>query len=131
MLKSRLQRYSNPNNQQWVGPFRTRQRRWINVKPVSSYALRDSHHEGSSPLGYVARGLLKAVLVTKNRTRTTRWQDVVERAQKIQQVTGNADKELLNKHSGEFQMFRSHSRNKMANDQPIEQVIFLCLLSNC
>jgi hypothetical protein len=54
------------------------------IDPRKEYALRSTRYESTSPLGFVARGLLKAVLAGKNRTQATRWQEVVERAQEIQ-----------------------------------------------
>jgi hypothetical protein len=76
----------------------------------------------------VARGLLKAVLVTKNRTQTTRWQDVVEKAQQIQtqQDIFNERQNALNYDpvgSDKNLMFRGLSQlNNLANDQPVDEV---------
>jgi hypothetical protein len=75
-------------------------------------------------LGFVARGLLKAVLVSKNRTRTIRWQEVVEHAQEIQQKQDTLKQERRQQLNEDFPLFRSLQRNQMANDQPMEQVGF-------
>ncbi|KAI6237542.1 hypothetical protein M3Y95_00276000 [Aphelenchoides besseyi] len=87
-------RYRKPN--EWIGGFRTRQRRSIRVQHRNGYELRGTRHESISPLGFVARSILKGVLASKNRTQQTSWQEVVERAKVIHTKTENERKQMLN-----------------------------------